>query len=379
MSNTAEAARAAPAVLSGPAGDGPPLRVLSLNTTAWGPRRTTWTPGQEPDPFGLDRRLREAHNIAFELLDPNPRPLNPFAGRSPMLEGIDPARALRVLLGGAGGRRADILACACEGPAWLPLLLRRAALYRPPVLLCDPILGEGWKWRDRLLDATVPRADAVTFISSFQRDYVARRWGRTEGVHVVGYGVDSDFWRAPPPPADGPVVAVGQDHSRDYPLLLEAWGGLPEAGRPGLRLRTSLVAEGTPLPAGVEVLRQRLTDQGLRDLYASARFVAMPLKATLNAGGVTSILEAMNCGRALVVGDNPVIRDFLRPGETCLAVPPGDVRAFRDACAKLIAEPGLCAAMGAAARRLVEERFSPDAYAARFAAVLRGMVAARRA
>ncbi len=127
------------------------------------------------------------------------------------------------------------------------------------------------------------------------------------------------------------------------------------------------------------MLRKRLTDQGLRDLYASARFVAMPLKATLNAGGVTSILEAMNCGRALVVGDNPVIRDFLRPGETCLVVPPGDVRAFREACAKLIAEPGLCAAMGAAARRLVEERFSPDVYTARFAAVLRGMVAPRRA
>jgi hypothetical protein len=223
-----------------------------------------WIPGEEPDPFGLDRRLL-AHGIAFEPLDPHAWPLNPFAGRSPMLEGLDPLRALRVLL---RERRVDMLSCACEGPAFLPLLLRRPLRYRVPIVLSDPILSEGWKLRNRVLDAVVPRADLVTVISGFQRDYIARRWGRQDGVEVLGHTIDEAFWHAAPPAPDGPVLSVGNDHSRDYDLLLDAWRDL--APRRDLLIRTTRIAADRALPPGVEVLRQRLPDKGLRTSMAAA-------------------------------------------------------------------------------------------------------------
>jgi glycosyltransferase involved in cell wall biosynthesis len=74
------------------------------------------------------------------------------------------------------------------------------------------------------------------------------------------------------------------------------------------------------------------------------------------------------------VSDNPAIRDFLRHEETCLVVPPGDAAAFRAALARLLAEPDTCARLGAAARRLVEERIGADAYAARCATLVRRLV-----
>lgn len=341
------------------------LRVLGLNSSAWGPRRQAWKPSEEPDPFGLDRRLR-THGVAFEPLDPNGRPLNPFAGGSPMLEGLDPLRALRVLL---QERQVDVLVCGCEGPAVLPLLLRKPLRFRPPVMLADPILSDDWTLRRRVLDLVVPRADAISVISSFQRDHIRQRWGRSAGVEVLGHTIDDRFWHAFPFVPDGPVISVGDDHSRDYDLLLAAWDGL--APRTDLLIRTSRIAKDRSLPPGTTVLRERLPYHDLRDLYARSRFVVAPLKQTLNAGGINAILEAMATGRAAVVSENAAIRDFLRHEETCLVVPPGDVEALRAAMARLLAEPETCARLGANARRMVDEALGADAYAARYAAFFR--------
>jgi len=53
-----------------------------------------------------------------------------------------------------------------------------------------------------------------------------------------------------------------------------------------------------------------------------------------------------------------------------VVVPPGDPVAFADALQHLAADPAACASMGAAARRLAEERFARGDLATRFCAVL---------
>ena len=53
-----------------------------------------------------------------------------------------------------------------------------------------------------------------------------------------------------------------------------------------------------------------------------------------------------------------------------VVVPPGDPVAFADALQRLAADPAACRAMGAAARRLAEERFARRSLAADFCAAL---------
>lgn len=345
----------------------PDLRIVQLNTSRWGPRRAAWRAGEGADPRMLEAALAE-RGIHVAARDPGVFPWNPFAGRSPLLDGLDPARALAVL---AGERRTDLLLCWCEGPAYLPLLLRAACRFRPPIVLAEPILSERWWLRRRVLDLTLRRADGVIVLSAHQRDVIAERWGRRAGVEVILQPIDTAFWRPTPQSPSGPVLAVGNDHSRDYGLLLGAFEGLDAE----LAVKTTRIPLSQPLPPSVTILREWISDVALRELYAQSRFVVVPLTASLNAGGVNSILEAASSGRAAIVNDNPAIRDYIRHGETCLVVPCGDQAAMRAAILRLLAEPETCARLGANARRMAE-RISAEA-PDRFAAALRRFAASR--
>ena len=121
----------------------------------------------------------------------------------------------------------------------------------------------------------------------------------------------------------------------------------------------------------VRVLRERVDDRQLRDLYGGCRFVVAPLSQTANANGVSTIQEAGAMAKALIVTENPAIREFIVPDETCLMVPRHDVAAMRGAILRLLNDPGLCERLGRNARRFAEDTCSLAPYALRFGAALR--------
>ncbi len=124
----------------------------------------------------------------------------------------------------------------------------------------------------------------------------------------------------------------------------------------------------------VKILRERLSYLALRDLYARAKFVVVPVGDTLNASGVTSVLEAGAMGKAVIVSNSRAIADFSIPGETCIRVPCGDVAAMREAMARLIDDPLACGRLGENARRFVLENHSMGAFYARYASALRRVI-----
>lgn len=346
------------------------LRVVMLNSSRWQHRLERYDPAENPDPFALTRQLAKM-GIDLIQLDPADWPSNPFAGRSPLLDGMDPLRALKLL---CRERRADLILCVNEGPAFPLLLLRRIAAFDVPVVVFDLIISERWRLRKWVMNTVVRQADGLFVLTAFQRDYVASQWGRAQGVEVMGQGIDTEFWRAAPPQPDGPIVTVGQDHSRDFDLLLSAMEGLDAE----LLMRTSRIPPERTLPPGTSVLRERMSDVELRDLYARSRFVVVPLRPSLNAGGINTILEAAAMGRALIVNDSPAIRDLLIPGVTCLTVPCGDARALRAAIQRLLQEPETCATLGANAREFIERHASVVPVSRRLADALRRYAALRR-
>jgi glycosyltransferase involved in cell wall biosynthesis len=330
---------------------------------AWQPERDAYTPGNGPDPFALERLLAK-HGIDALLIDPGRRPWNPLAGRSTVLEALDPLRALRVLL---SQRKADIVVSVFEGAA-LPLtLLRGLAGFRVPIVLWDLGLAEGWRLRDRILDQVVPRADGIFVLSASQLPYIATRWRRRNGVELLGHSIDTTFFTPASPTPDGPILAVGNDAGRDYTTLLEAAEGFDA----DVVLKTSRLPPMQILPPNVTLRRERISPVALRDLYAGSRFVVVPLHETRNASGISTILEAGAMGLAMVVSDNPAIRDHIVPDETCLVVPCGDASALRTAMTRLLREPETRARLGANARRFVERTCAPSVFAARLAALLR--------
>jgi glycosyltransferase involved in cell wall biosynthesis len=65
-------------------------------------------------------------------------------------------------------------------------------------------------------------------------------------------------------------------------------------------------------------------------------------------------------GLPVIASAHGGLPEIVRDGETGLLVPPGDVRALREAIGRLAAAPALRARLGEAAARHVAERFSRE-------------------
>jgi glycosyltransferase involved in cell wall biosynthesis len=182
---------------------------------------------------------------------------------------------------------------------------------------------------------------------------------------------DTDFWRPEPRTVEEPLIlAAGREH-RDYATLAEAWAGRPE--------RVLVAAGSTHSPAATTRVPPRWPDtfdicvagpRQLRDGYARASAVVVPVVESDFQAGVTVVLEAMAMGKAVVATAARGWADVIEDGVDGLLVPPGDPRALRAALTRVLEDESLRARLGRAARNAAVTRFSLPAYADRLEALL---------
>lgn len=275
-----------------------------------------------------------------------------------------------------------------------------------------------WKkrvWFGRWLGPGV-REHIETLIvhASAQRALAVETLGMPEGrVALLPYYADQRFWRAElaavparsaasqSAPMLWPMICAAGLEFRDYATLLDAARGLDVCvyiAAASHWSRHNAFAGAAAVPANVAI--GAYDYRALRDLYAAARFVVVPLRAVNNQAGVTTILEAMAMGRAVIVsateGQTDVVcgwssaeaafaRGGARPrlleaaGAAALAdvptgiyVRPGDAADLRRAIVYLLAHPDLAETLGRNGRRVVEACFGLEAFAQRLAAAIRG-------
>jgi len=99
---------------------------------------------------------------------------------------------------------------------------------------------------------------------------------------------------------------------------------------------------------------------------------------SLRDGTPNALLEAMACGRPVVGSTAGGIPDVVRDGRDGLLVPPGDARALAAALRGLIGDRAAARALGRAGRARVTRDFSPEAEAAGYQSLYRGLQAAAR-
>jgi glycosyltransferase involved in cell wall biosynthesis len=187
-------------------------------------------------------------------------------------------------------------------------------------------------------------------------------------VLIPGSGVDIDRLHPEPEPRGVPTIAfVGR--------LLED-KGIRTLIQAHLLLRLNgstveLLIAGTPDPANPGSIQEAevaswAAEPGVRwlgyvddipALWARAHVAVLPSR---REGLPKSLLEAAACGRPLVATDVPGCREIVRPGENGLLVPVDNPTALAQAIHTLISSLELRARYGAAARRLVVEKFAAD-------------------
>ena len=211
---------------------------------------------------------------------------------------------------------------------------------------------------------------------------------------LIPYQVDTSFWRPQPRPVERLILSAGLEF-RDYPTLFRAIDGLDVevvVAAASHWSRRDNSAEWAIPPPNVRI--GSFDYRELRDLYARAALVVVPLRDVDFQAGVTTILEAMAMGKAVVVtrtrGQTDMVVDRRvvarsdparpspagllrtladRQGESVdcngLYVPPGDPQALRSAIVDLLDHPAERRQLGAAGRRAVERLMTVDHFARR--------------
>jgi glycosyltransferase involved in cell wall biosynthesis len=119
-------------------------------------------------------------------------------------------------------------------------------------------------------------------------------------------------------------------------------------------------------------LEERVSFTGYRtDLPACLAGMDIFVLPSLTEGLAITLLEAMAAGCAVVASQVGGVPEAVEDGINGLLVPPGDDAALAEAVASLAGDPVRAAALTAAARRVVRERFSLAAMLSRTEAVYR--------
>lgn len=213
--------------------------------------------------------------------------------------------------------------------------------------------------------ARIARLLGEAHVAPISKAETAHLQAQAPGLTNLAYlpfGVDTAFWSPAAPASESTppyVLAIGNDPRRDWATLAQAWG--PDL--PPLKVVTRLsFPPGSP---NIEVIEgdwrsQHLGDADIRDLYRGASLVVVPLGETIQPAGQSVCLQAMACGKPVILSDIRGLwdRDALVAGGGCTLVAPGAPGAIRQAVETLMANDKDRAAMGRRARLTVEEHFS---------------------
>ncbi|MEO1245959.1 MAG: glycosyltransferase family 4 protein [Pseudomonadota bacterium] len=232
-----------------------------------------------------------------------------------------------------------------------------------------------YAWLDKRLARYL---DGCVAVSQAVLTELEQRTGASHPV-LIHNGIDTGHWQPferPPGAGSGPLVVgfVGRlSHDKGAPELFDALRRLAAVGeRPvhGLfvgdgDLRSEL--EGRAREAGLE---ERVVFRGaVRDVapeYRNMDVLVLPSRAE---GLPMAVLEAMACGLPVVATDVGDVGELVRSGETGYLIPEPDGALLAEALRSLFAAAGRPAQLGAAARRLVETRFSTGSMTSRYEAL----------
>jgi glycosyltransferase involved in cell wall biosynthesis len=230
-----------------------------------------------------------------------------------------------------------------------------------------------------LLQALRGGLDGIFVYAEAQKTYAEQVLGiPAVRLHLIPFHADTRFYHPMPDvPTEHRISSAGLE-LRDYPTLIEAVRGLDvdvrlAAASPWSKRKNETA--NRELPPNVSARGYGYRE--LRDLYASSQFVVVPLYDTDFQAGVTTILEAMAMGKAVIVSRTRGQRDVIQDGINGIYVPPGDVEALRSAITGLLAAPDRAAKLGANARRTIESEMSLDRWTERIADVIRQSGAGR--
>ncbi|MHB1411848.1 MAG: glycosyltransferase family 4 protein [Thermoleophilia bacterium] len=204
------------------------------------------------------------------------------------------------------------------------------------------------------------RIDRFIAPSRFMADKLLERDVPPGKVVVIPNFIDTASWQPGEGERDYVLFAGRMSLEKGVETLIRAMAKLPDiplkiAGT-GMLEREYRTITHELGARNIEFLGFR-SEEEIRRLTQGARFTAVPSEWYENAP--MTILESFACGTPVVGARIGGIPELVREGQTGMLFEPGDITGLRRVIESLWDRSGPCAQMGAAARQLAEDEYSP--------------------
>ena len=225
------------------------------------------------------------------------------------------------------------------------------------------------KINDKILKKALSSADGVIAISKAQANALQ---SLNSKVAWIPFAADINWWTPGLP--DQLFLASQGIHFRDYILVMgdvdrderTTLKALSDLNHPILRVtresKTALKARRALIESNIkhwEVLVS-VPYELLRELYRGARVVMVPARSSIHPAGMTSLTEAMSCGRPVVIPYGLATEGYVLDGYDAFVLKKWEESAIREKI-DLAYQTDIGELMGRNARNTVEERLNFNA------------------
>lgn len=222
------------------------------------------------------------------------------------------------------------------------------------------------KINDKILKKALSSADGVIAIS---KDQVGALQAFSSNVAWIPFAADLNWW-TPACPNHAFLASQGI-HYRDYILIMgdvdrderTTLNALSDLNHPILRVtreaKTALNARHALTESNIkrwDVLVS-VPYELLRELYRGARVVVVPARSTIHPAGMTSLTEAMSCGKPVVIPSGLATEGYVQDGYDAFVLKKWEKSTIRDSVEKAY-RTDIGEIIGTNARNTVEERIN---------------------
>ena len=219
---------------------------------------------------------------------------------------------------------------------------------------------------DKILKRALISADGVVAISKGQAEALL---AFNSQVAWIPFAADLNWWTPALP--DHLLLASQGIHFRDYVLIMgdvdrdeiTTLKALSNLNHPVLRVtRESNTAVEARLAFMESNIKQwdvlvSVPYELLRELYRGARVVVVPARSTIHPAGMTSLTEAMSCGRPVVIPSGLATEGYVQDGYDALVLKKWEYSTIRDRVEQAY-QTDIGEFIGRNARNTVEERIN---------------------
>ncbi|MFL9989957.1 glycosyltransferase [Paraburkholderia sediminicola] len=184
------------------------------------------------------------------------------------------------------------------------------------IIWTPDLLKQQNKFGARILGAVLRKADLVITLSSQNQEWLNQLDSRIN-ARSVKFGVCRDSFSAEVLPAireDSAlrILAIGNDEHRDWKTFCAA---LSEVSDVRVRVLSRTFEKSVASYPGDWEIESANSLGEVKDAYAWADLVVVPLKSNMHASGITCVLEAAFLGVPVIAANTGGLTDYFEEGE----------------------------------------------------------------